>query len=198
MLDWLTSLPPLALYTAMTALAFAENIFPPIPADVLVAFGGFLAARAGSSPWIPFLCVWLGNVAGAVTLYMVGRRLGAPWIRTRFHLVEGGDAETRFRLAYAKYGLPAIFLSRFLPGVRAVVPPFAGAFGIAITGTTVAIAIASGLWYGAITAIAFRAGSSWETLVATISRFGKWTGIFAALIVAIVALIWFMRRQRRA
>ena len=74
---WLTSLPPLALYAALAASAAAENVFPPLPADTIIAFGAFLAAHGEASLAGAFLATWLGNVGGAVLMYYLGRRFGA-------------------------------------------------------------------------------------------------------------------------
>lgn len=194
LLDWLTALPQGALLAAMAALAMVENIFPPIPADVLVAFGGLLAARAEQSPWPAFLAVWTGNVAGAILMYSLGRRFGSDWIERRFHLKKGDPKYTKFVALHKKYGTPAIFLSRFLPGVRSIVPPVAGALRVPPVPVLIAIALASGLWYGAITWLAFRAGSNWEVLQATIGRLGRWTAVIAIALVAVAALLWWRRR----
>ena len=65
LIDWLTGIPPLALYLLMAVVAAVENVFPPIPADTVVALGSWLAARQQSSAVAVFLGVCLGNVAGA-------------------------------------------------------------------------------------------------------------------------------------
>ncbi|MEP7343674.1 MAG: DedA family protein [Gemmatimonadaceae bacterium] len=194
--DWLGALPPGALFGAMALLAAAENVFPPIPADVLVAFGGFLAARGGGSPWPAFLCVWIGNVIGAIGMYLLGRRFGSEWIARKFRLEKGGDSETRIMAWHKKYGTAALFVSRFVPGVRAVVPPVTGGLRIPLAGVALAIAAASGIWYGLITWLAFNAGANWETLSLTIKRLGFWMALGAgAILVILVVVIW--RRRRR-
>jgi membrane protein DedA with SNARE-associated domain len=197
-LAWLTSLPPGALLSAMAVLAAIENIFPPIPADAIVALGGFLAARKGASPWPAFLVVWGGNMAGVVLMYFLGRRYGTAVIERRYKLDRSGTADARVLHWHQRYGTLAFFLSRFVPGVRAVVPPVAGALRIPFPGAMVAIAAASGLWYGAITWVAFRAGNNWEALLATIGRLGGWTAAGAAgLLLALVGVWYFRRRHRR-
>ncbi len=194
--DWLGALPPGALLGAMALLAAAENIFPPIPADVLVAFGGFLAARGDASPWPAFLCVWIGNVVGALVMYFMGRRFGTEWIERKFRLEKGGKAEVRIAEWHTKYGTAALFMSRFVPGVRAVVPPIAGAMRIPLGGVALSIAAASGIWYGLITWLAFNAGANWETLAGTVKRLGAWMALGAAVIlVVLVIIIWWRRRR---
>ena len=174
-ITWLQTLPSVALLAAMAALAAIENIFPPIPADVLVAFGGFLAARTLQPAWHSFLAVWLGNVAGAMVMFALGRRYGSAAVASRFGFTRGSGADQRVLAMHRKYGTMAFFLSRFVPGVRSVVPPIAGALGIPMPRAIVAIAAASGLWYGAITWLAFRAGGNWDQLQRVIGQAGRWT-----------------------
>ena len=195
-MDWLTALSPAVLLATMALLAAVENIFPPIPADVLVAFGGFLAARAQGSPWPTFLAIWLGNVGGAVLMYAVGRRLGSQWIRRRFHLHEGSKGERNLIAWHAKYGTAAFFVSRFLPGVRSIVPPMAGAMRIPLFGMLVAISLASGIWYGLITYLAFSAGRNWEVLSERVGALGRWSAVIAIIAVVVGAGTWWVRRRR--
>lgn len=191
------ALPPGLLLPTMALLAAVENIFPPIPADMLVAFGGFISARNNASPWPAFLAVWLGSVTGAVLMYSLGRRFGSAWIRRRFHLAEGSNGERRLREMHTKYGATALFVSRFLPGIRSLVPPVVGAMRIPPLAPLLAISLASALWYGFVTYLAFRAGSNWETLSRSIGSVGRWTGVGAVLIAAAAALAWWIRRRRR-
>jgi membrane protein DedA with SNARE-associated domain len=196
--DWLTSLPPSALLPAMALLAAAENVFPPIPADVLIALGAFIAARNDGSP-IPALAVVLvGNVAGAMLMYAVGRRYGASWAEERFHLKHKDTADVALASWYARYGLIALAVGRFVPGVRAIVAPFAGALRAPILGTTAAITVASGVWYGLVTWIAFRAGSNWDDLARSVGRMGRWTSLVAVVLVSVLVLTWFRRRASRS
>lgn len=180
----------------MALLAAVENIFPPIPADVLVAFGGFIAARNHASPIPSFLAVWLGNVAGAMLMYVVGRKLGRQWIAKRFHLAPGASNEKRLTDAYARYGTAGLFVSRFLPAFRALVPPMAGALHLSLPRVVIAIALASAAWYGFITWLAFSAGSNWEMLAEQIGRAGKWSAGIAVAIVAVAVVVWWSRRRR--
>lgn len=195
-LAWLSSLPQGALIGAMAFLAAVENIFPPIPADVLVAFGGFLAARGGTSAWPAFLAVWLGNLVGVVIMYGLGRRYGTSRIEARYHLDPTGVADARMLDAYRRYGTLAFFISRFVPGVRAVVPPVAGAMRAPFLPAMLAMGAASGLWYGAITLLAFRAGSSWEALRDAIARLGSWSAGIAVALGGGLAVLWWRRRSR--
>jgi|SRR5688500_4995469 len=195
-LERLGSMPPLLLYLAMTVVAALENFFPPIPADVIVAFGAFLSARQDASPIPAYLAVLIGNVGGAVAMYALGRRYGTSWIRRRLRMKEEGSSEQRLRDLYARYGLPALFVSRFLPGIRAIVPPVAGALRVPAAGVIVAISLASALFYGLVTWVAFRVASSWEELSRWLQDFGRVSAIVAAILIVIGLAFWLVRRRR--
>jgi membrane protein DedA with SNARE-associated domain len=196
-IDWLLTLPQSTLLPVMGLLAAAENIFPPIPADVLIAFGGFVAARAEASPIPAFLTVLFGNVAGAMAMYVAGRRYGASWTERKFHLKHKETADESLHRLYQRYGLLALAIGRFIPGVRAIVAPFAGALRASAFGTLVAITFASGAWYGLVMWLAFRAGSNWEELVTTVGRMGKITAIVAVALIAGIGFAWYRHRRKK-
>lgn len=199
LLDWLTSLPPAALYLALAAVAAVENIFPPVPADTVVAFGSFIAARGHASVSLSFLSTWVGNVAGAMLMYALGRRYGADRLMRRLAPgVSGDGAQARIRAWYGKRGVWALALSRFLPGARALVPPLAGALRVPPLKAAAAIALASGVWYGAITYLAYRVGGDWEQLSRRVSGASRALGAAAAVVaVVVVAALLLLRRHRR-
>jgi membrane protein DedA with SNARE-associated domain len=196
-ISWLSGLPIPALYVSIGVISAVENIFPPFPADAVVAFGSFLAARGKASPYSTFFVAWLGNLIGAGLMYYVGRRYGSSAFMSRLERWAGKGAEQRLMTLYGRYGLPALFISRFLPAVRAVVPPFAGAMKLPALPVAAAVAAASGIWFALITFLAFRAGSNWEALYATIVHSGKIIGLSALALVALVAVIVLLMRRKR-
>lgn len=196
-LDWLSGLPPAALYAALAVVSAAENVFPPLPADTVVAFGAFLAARGQATLLGAFVATWFGNVAGALLVYMLGRRYGTQYAHNWMVRFGGGASESRLKRMYERRGILALFLSRFIPGLRALVPPFAGALRVSPVHATLAIAVASAIWYGIVTLIAYRVGADWETLQARLRAAGATTALAAGL-VAIVGITWWLVRRRRS
>lgn len=196
-LSWFAGLPVAVLYPALAVLAVLENVFPPLPTDTVVALGTWLAARGHGSALLAFLGTWIGNVAGAVAMYVVGRRHGAGWIHRRFPALSNVRGEERLQQLYSRYGVPALVVSRFIPGVRAVVPPFAGALKVPALSAIAAMAFASGIWYGFIAWIAYRAGTDWDALTRRIAHSSRVSAIVGAVIVAIAIGIWLARRRAR-
>src|SRR5207247_10633588 len=194
---WLGDLPLGSLYAAIAALSAFENFFPPFPSDAVIAFGSFLADRAHGSPFTVFLLAWFGNVAGAGVTYTLGRRFGAKVFLRRIERYAGPDAEDRIKKLHKKYGFAGLFVSRFLPGVRAIVPPFAGAMRLAACRAMLSVAGASAVWFALITWLAFRAGDNWDLAQRYLVRSGKVAGSVATGIVVLVVAIWLWRRQTR-
>jgi membrane protein DedA with SNARE-associated domain len=195
LLAWLSHIPLAALYLMMAVFAAVENVFPPVPADTVVALGSWLAARGQGSALWAFLATWVGNVAGAGAMYVVGRSHGSGWMHRKFPALADEKNEARIREMHRKYGAFALMLSRFIPGIRAVVPPFAGAQRLSPVSTMLSISVASAIWYGTVSYLAFRAGADWEALARMITRSGRIAAIVAVTVVAIGALVWWLRRR---
>jgi len=194
-IERLSGVPLVVLYPTLGLLAAVENIFPPLPTDAVVAFGSFLAARGQGNPWVTFLVTWLSNVAGAAGMYWAGRKYGRTVLTRGFAKWIGPDAEIRLERSYRKYGLPALFVSRFLPAVRAVVPVFAGAAKLPFLPVISIMGLASGIWYAFLTIVAFRAGSDWEALQSTIANYSRAITVLAVVMIAASAAIWWKKRR---
>jgi membrane protein DedA with SNARE-associated domain len=194
------------LYLLIGVTSLAEGILPPVPGDVAAAFLAFLAARAGGL-WLPTtIAVCTGSVAGNCVVWWVGRRYGTEWIAhqmARFKLARSEEklatAEHRIEDAYERYGWVALFVSRFIPGVRAMAPAAAGALRVPLWETIAVLYAASLLWYGAVTWIAFKVGTDWESVRAALATFARDAGIagtaLGVVLAAVVFVIW--RRRRR-
>lgn len=198
LLDALLGLPPEAVYAVIAALAAVENVIPPVPADTAVAIGAFLSAGGRVSAWFIFLVTWTANVTGATAVYVGARTAGRAFFRGRLgrRLLKPAALERLERL-YARHGVWAIFVSRFVPGVRAVVPPFAGIAALGPVRTLAPVALASALWYGALTWAA-------ATLVRNLEQIGRFVAganraaLIVAGLAAAVAVGVLLRRWRRA
>lgn len=195
-LDWLSALPAPWLYAAIAAAAFAENVFPPLPADTVVALGAFVSARGSGTAVGAWIATMIGNLGGAMTMFALGRRVGMPWLTARFPKVFPADASARIADRFRTRGLAAIAISRFLPGVRALVPPVAGAMGYKAGRSAIAMAIASGAWYGMVCWLAFRAGERADALLPQIAAQQRVLGAIAAVIIAGALVFWYARKRR--
>lgn len=194
-LDWVAGVPSGVLYLALGLAAALENIVPPIPADVVVLFGGTLSGRGAANTFLVFLAVWLCNVAGALLVYFAGRRFGTRFFAGRWgRVLLHSDQLVRIDLFYRRYGPTVIFVSRFLPMFRAVVPVFAGVAGLSFWRTAVPIAAASAIWYGTLVYVGAAAGRNWDELVALLESAGRPLWIIAAVLAVLAASWWWRTR----
>jgi len=193
---WLNSVPIGTLYVALGAVAAIENVFPPVPADTVVALGSFLAARGRGSVVAAFLATWIGNVGSAMVMYTLGRRYGAAKLERRLLGDKAEGAESRLGKMYGKYGVLALFASRFIPGVRALVPPFAGALRVPAARAGLAIASASAIWYGTVSYLGFTLGGNWQRVLYLITEYGRILAGAAAVFLLSGVLIWRIRVRK--
>ena len=196
-LDALASLPLVPTYVVLMALSAVENIFPPVPADTAVALGAFLARR-GEVSVVPLaaLC-WLANLSSAAFTYAFARTHGPEFFRTGWgrRLMTPGVMAS-LEEAYARWGTAGIFLSRFLPGVRAAVTPFAGVAGLGAVRALVPAAVASAIWYAILAFVGYGVAENWEAVKTLVADTNRTLGA-VAVVVTLVAVVWLWRRSRR-
>jgi len=197
-LDLLGDLPPLLVYAVLGMGAALENLFPPVPADTFVLLGGFLAARGSATVWVVWVVTWVMNVASALLVYWTGYRYG----RVFFEVGLGRYALNEHQLLrmgrfYQRFGRSAIFFTRFLPGLRAVVPAFAGVTHQSFLAVAIPITVASGIWYGALVWIGAKAGENLEAVVDFIDRANILLLLVAVLLTSAVVWWWIRTRTHR-
>jgi membrane protein DedA with SNARE-associated domain/uncharacterized tellurite resistance protein B-like protein len=140
---------------------------------------------------------WLANLAGAAGVYFGARRYGRRLFATRTgRRLLAPRSLAIIEREYLRFGVAGIFVSRFLPGIRAVVPPFAGLVGLSPIRTFVPMALASAVWYGGLIILATLIGSNWERINRIILGINR-TLWGAALVVLVAGVIWYVVRRRR-
>lgn len=177
--------------------AALENVFPPVPADTAVALGAFLAGRGTLDGSTVFGITWAANTASASLVFWLARRHGRDFFRGpvgRRLLPEA--VLVHLETQYQRHGTYGIFLSRLLPVWRSVVPPFAGIVGLSPARALVPVLLASGAWYGALTLLVMRLGTSFDVVVAALGRINRVLGVGAVLLLG-VAVVLVRRRLKR-
>jgi len=130
-------------------------------------------------------------------VYGLGHRLGRPFFRTRLgrRLLSRRQLH-RLRRFYDLWGMPAIFLSRFLPGLRAVVPVFAGITHQRFLPVLLPIATASAIWYGTLVWLGTVAGRNLDRIVALVGDANRLL-LLLSLFVTTALAVWWIRTRRK-
>ena len=197
LLDALASLPLVPTYLVLMALSALENVFPPVPADTAVALGAFLARRGELSVVPLAILCWAANLASAAGTYALGRRHGRGFFRDGWgRRLMSPETLAALEEAYGRWGTAGIFLSRFLPGLRAAVPPFAGVAGLSPARALVPAALASAIWYAFLAFAGYGLAQNWEAVKALVAAANRALGV-VALVVAVALVAWLWRRSRR-
>lgn len=192
----LAGLPPLLIYVVIGGGAAIENVIPPIPADTFVLLGAFLAAADRARVWLVFICTWVPNVASAIAVYALARRYGDTFFQHRVgHWLLHPRQIEQIGQFYRKWGLFAIFGSRFLPAFRAMVPVFAGLTGVGFWRVFPPLALASALWYGALIYFGALAGQNLDVILAAFDRASTVLLVIAGVLIVLVGWWWWHSRR---
>ena len=191
-------------YWGVLLLIAVENIFPPIPSEVILTFGGFLTTRTALDVWWVVAWATLGAVAGALALYGVGRALGGermrallagPWGKRL-----GFDAEAAARAAawFEQKGAKTVLLCRCVPILRSLISIPAGMAGMHPAPFLLLTTVGSLLWNILLVYLGALAGQSWPAVTAALEQASGW--VKAVLVVACaagVSALFYGRRKKR-
>ena len=131
MIEWVTNIVAAGGWPGVLALMFLENVFPPIPSEVIMPLAGFAAARGQMSFTLALIAGIVGTLLGNVFWYELSRWIGADRVRPlvgrygRWFAV-GEDDLRKAEATLAKYGPFALSFGRLLPGIRTVISIPAG------------------------------------------------------------------------
>lgn len=194
---FLATRSPLTLLYLLLALGAAvENIFPPVPSDTFVLLGAILADRGVLDPWLVLAVAWGGNVAVALTVYAMARKYGRDIFQTRWgHWLLRPHQLDRLAGFYLRYGLLAIFASRFLPGFRVFVPAFAGISRLGFWSTAIPLGVASGIWYGVLVLAGQLASRNLPKLIGVFGTANNWL-LLVAMVAVVGLVVWWWRTRR--
>lgn len=192
----LQELPPFLTYLVLGVGAAIENVFPPLPADSFVVIGSFLAARGRATLTSVFLVTWTANVASALLVYRAGYRYGPAFFDSRLgHLLLRPRQLDRVRGFYARFGTPAIFFTRFLPGLRAIVPVFAGVSHQPLRSVAWPILVASAIWYGLLVWLGGLAGQRLEEILEALAGANRGLLGIAGGVFVLLGWLWYRTRH---
>lgn len=197
-LQQLSQWPPILVYIVIGVGAAVENFVPPIPADTFVLLGAFHAAAGRGNTWIVFFVTWLSNTGSALLVYLLAHRYGKAFFDKPFgRMLINHHQMKQIGRFYERWGVPAIFMSRFFPAFRAMVPVFAGVTQVPLTRVLVPMALASALWYGFVVYIGTEAGRNFDAVMKFFDRFSTVLLVIAGVLFVAFGFWWWRSRKEK-
>lgn len=196
--EWIRLLSPFWSYVILTAIAYGENVIPPIPGDLVIVFGGYLAATGQLSFAMVVLLATIGGAAGFMTMFMLGRRFGDAALDPDRMRWLPKKRMYRARLWLLKWGFAIVGVNRFLSGLRSVISLTVGAARMNIWKTALFATLSSLVWTWLIAYLGAVIGENWDVVTSIFRSYGTAvTIIIVSLVLAKLGHSWWLRRRRR-
>jgi membrane protein DedA with SNARE-associated domain len=131
MFDWITNAVQQSGYVGILLLMFGENVFPPIPSELIMPLAGFTAARGELNAALVLVAGTAGSLLGALLWYYIGKWVGCDRLKRwaarhgRWLTIAPGDVDTAYAW-FHRHGGKAVFVGRLIPAVRTVISVPAG------------------------------------------------------------------------
>lgn len=187
-------------YLAVGALIFLENVFPPIPSELILPLSGFLSRSGAMQLPLTIAAATTGSLAGAYVLYGLGTLLNRERLTRlldtkpmRMLGFERGDVESSFGW-FERKGQATVLVCRCVPVVRSLISIPAGMARMALPRFTLYTVLGSAAWNTILCTLGFWAGSAWEN-VSSGAAHAIDIATYAIVAVAfVVAAVWVVRR----
>ncbi|WDV51389.1 DedA family protein [Streptomyces coeruleorubidus] len=190
-----------ALGAPGAGLAIAlENLFPPLPSEVILPLAGFAASSGRMSLLAVLLWTTAGSVIGALALYGVGALLGRDRtvaIAARLPLVKVADIE-KTEAWFLRHGTKAVFFGRMVPIFRSLISVPAGVERMRLPVFLALTTLGSAIWNTVFVLAGYALGANWHEVTAVVSTYSKVVLALAALAVAVFAGARLLKRPRGA
>ena len=196
MLEWITNTMNSLGYVGIGLLMFLENLFPPIPSELIMPLAGFTVAQ-GKMEFAPVVMAGVvGTVLGALPWYYAGKLLGEKRLKSlanRYGKWLGISAKDidKSKTWFNKHGNTAVLLCRLVPGVRTLISIPAGMSSMPVLPFLVFSTLGTLLWVGLLTYSGYALGNNYHLVEEYIGPVSKI--VLVALIVAFV--VWVVRRR---
>lgn len=202
MQEWMLSLINQFGYLGIFLLIFIENIFPPIPSEAVLLFGGALTVTAAVNIPGTILAATAGSLLGAIVLYALGRIFQAERLKKLFagrfgrvtHLrPEHVDKAEQW---FKRYEGKAVLICRCIPLVRSLISVPAGFAKMPMPRFLLLTALGSAVWNTVLVCIGAGLGTAWERAMPYFDRY-TYIALVAIGLLALAAGVFYLLRRRK-
>lgn len=195
MTAWLVGLMSVMGGLGTGVAVLLENLFPPIPSEVILPLAGFTAAQGRMTLVEAIGGATAGSVIGALMLYGIAYAIGAERMRRLFDRMPLTDASDIDKANdwFARYGLASVLIGRVIPIVRSLISIPAGIARTDLARFTLLSALGSAVWNTVLVMAGYLLGAGWCSILGFLDRFQ-----YAVAAVVLVLLVWYVVTKVRA
>jgi membrane protein DedA with SNARE-associated domain len=201
MQDWIVQFMENHGYAGIFLMIFLENVFPPIPSEVILTFGGFMTTH--SRLIVPFVIVYatVGSVAGASVLYAIGRLISVDRLERavrrwgRVLRLKPGDL-SKASVWFERYGYRAIFFCRMIPLIRSLISIPAGMAKMNFLFFLLYTTAGTLIWNTLLVLLGASLGKSWDKVLEWMDLYSHITYTLIAIVAAVGIFYWLKKRNK--
>ena len=190
-------------YLGVFLLIAIENIFPPIPSEVILVFGGFMTTYTSLNIPIMILAATLGSLLGAIVLYYIGKIFNKERLKRivngkigKVLRLKASDIEKADKWFDTK-GNKTVFFCRFIPIVRSLISIPAGMSEMPMQKFLLYTISGSLIWNTVLIIVGSIVGDKWETIVGYLDNFSNIILIILVIIFVATMYYWFVIRKKK-
>lgn len=185
-MDWTTEIMEAFGYPGIILVILIENLFPPIPSEIVLPFAGFMTTQGSLTLFGVVVAATIGSVLGAVALYGVGLGFGRKRIYGivrrygRWLTITEADVQ-RTEDWFERYGMWTVFFCRMVPVMRSLISIPAGLVRMNMGLFVVYTAIGSAIWNLLLAGLGAALGAAWDQV-------SRWVSVYQDLVLAVLLI----------
>lgn len=199
--NWIINFMEQFGYLGTFLMILLENVFPPIPSEVILTFGGFMTTNTDMTVIGVVTSATAGSVTGAAILYGIGRLLNVNKLEkiiSRFGnilRVKVSDIQ-KANSWFARYGYKAIFLCRMIPLVRSLISIPAGMGNMKFNFFLLYTTAGTLIWNIVLVSAGAILGESWQSVLDFMNVYSSITYTILGLTFFVFCVLWLLKRKR--
>lgn len=197
---------PLSIYVFLFVIAFLENVIPPIPGDVPVAFIGYLIPFSGISFTVAVLSASFGSAAGFMLVFFLSRHFGMKLysdtadqvphaLSKSFHRFFPPSDMALLRRRFSTHGYLAVLANRFLFGSRAVISVMAGLMHLNVYRVLLAASLSATVWNVLLLSGGLLLGKNWNAIGSYAAMYSL--PVSVVFLVVLILAVWRFLQERK-
>jgi len=193
-------------YLGVLLLIAIENIFPPIPSEIILTFGGFMTKMPNSSLTIigVIIAATLGSLLGAAVLYYIGKILNKERLKKivsgkigKLLFLKPKDIEKADKW-FDKKGNKTVFFCRFVPVIRSLISIPAGMSEMKMGKFLIYTIAGSLIWNTVLVVLGSIVGENWESVAAVFDTYSKIKVIVLGILFIILVTIFYYKKRKNS